>query len=157
MTTRRLPAFAPERSFEPELAFSFEVSTRRQPAPVAGNGSRFRPSERGRRRRAIALQDVGLRGVGRQRVGRHLVQRLVVPHFGFGEQSPAFEGMKHRALAAQGLHRAVANEVFHFRLQPPCPHCFYSRFQDSDITILENFTEAFGSGFWNPGPRKSAP
>ena len=51
--------------------------------------------------------------------------RLVVPHLGFSKQSPALEGMKHRALTAQGFHCAVANEIFH--IAPPTPTQSYLR------------------------------
>src|ERR1700733_1423554 len=67
-----------------------------------------RPSAR---ERAIAFHETG----------SDLLLGFVVPHFRFGQQSPAFERAKHCALAAQGFHRAVANEVFH--LSPPtCLH-----------------------------------
>jgi hypothetical protein len=47
-------------------------------------------------------------------MGGDFVQRLVVPHLGFGEHAPAIKWMMHRGLAAQGFHRAVANKVVHF-------------------------------------------
>src|SRR5216683_1143307 len=50
------------------------------------------------------------------RAGRNF-QRFVVPHLCFSEQSPAFKGMKYRALAAQRFHCPVANEILHF--SPP--------------------------------------
>ena len=49
------------------------------------------------------------------------VLRLVMPHFRLSQQSPAFKGMKYRALTAQRLHRAVANEVLHVAPPTPCP------------------------------------
>src|SRR5216683_6845589 len=50
------------------------------------------------------------------RAGRNF-QRFVVPHLCFCEQSPAFKGIKYRALAAQRFYRPVANEILHF--SPP--------------------------------------
>jgi hypothetical protein len=45
-----------------------------------------------------------------------LVERLVAPFLGFGEQLPAVLGMKCGALAVQGFHRAAVNEFFHRHL-----------------------------------------
>jgi hypothetical protein len=45
-----------------------------------------------------------------------LVERLVAPFLGFGEQLPAVLGMKCRALAVQGFHCAAVNELFHRHL-----------------------------------------
>jgi hypothetical protein len=53
------------------------------------------------------------------RTGGDFFQRFVVPHFGFGKQTPAFQRTKHRALTAQGFHRAVANDVLHVAPPPP--------------------------------------
>jgi hypothetical protein len=53
--------------------------------------------------------------------GSDLLLGFVVPHFRFGQQSPALERAKYRTLAAQGFHCTVANEVIH--LSPPA--CLY--------------------------------
>src|SRR4051812_7337977 len=47
---------------------------------------------------------------------RDVVQRLVAPFLGFGEQLPAVFGMKCSALAVQGFHGAAVNELFHRHL-----------------------------------------
>jgi hypothetical protein len=82
------------------------TSARQQLASARVDRKRFCPNKRTGRRRAAAVY-----GAGRN------FQRFVVPHFCFSEQSPAFEGMKHRALTAQRFHCAVANEILHF--SPP--------------------------------------
>ena len=87
------------------------ASIRRQSASIACVGERGRLNECPGRRGAIAFH----------KMGSDFVLRLVVPHLRFSEQPPALKGMKHRALAAQRLHCAVANKVFHSRLQPLCP------------------------------------
>src|SRR6266853_4324325 len=85
----------------------FRQTLARQYSAFAGFTRKgFCSSECTGRRGAIAID----------RAGRNF-QRLVVPHLCFSEQSPAFKGMKHRALAAQRFHCAVANEILHF--SPP--------------------------------------
>jgi hypothetical protein len=88
------------------------------------------PNKRTGRRGAAAVY-----GAGRN------FQRFVVPHLCFSEQSPAFEGMKHRALTAQRFHCAVANEILHFSPPACLPTDHLSRFQASVITILDDSGE----------------
>ena len=87
-------------------------SIRQQSASIACIGERCCCSD----------ECIGRRGaIAFYKMGSDFVLRLVVPHLCFSEQPPALKGVKHRALAAQGFHCAVANEVFHSRLQPLCP------------------------------------
>ena len=99
------------RSFQGDRAAKLggfrKKSARQQSVSIACIAKRRCMSECAGRRGVIAFD----------RAGRDLFQRFVVPHLCFSKQSPALQGTKHRALTAQRLHCAVANEVFHF--SPP--------------------------------------
>ena len=132
-----------------------------KPLPL---GSPAREASTGRRtleRFCSGNRAVGWRPVALHEAGSNLFLRLVVPHLGFGEQSPTLKRPKHRALTAKGFHCAVANEVFHCsRLQPPCPPNDLKRISrqshyDSDEGVPISEKECAG-GLWNPFGRRQA-
>jgi hypothetical protein len=84
----------------------FRRTSARQQSASGLTRVQFCSRECASRRSAFAIH-----GAGRN------FQRFVVPHLCFSEQSPAFKGVKHRALTAQRFHCTVANEILHF--SPP--------------------------------------
>src|SRR6476661_330822 len=89
---------------------SARLSTRQRSACITSIGKRRGLSDCTGRQGSTAFD----------RVDRDFFQRFVVPHLCFSKQSPALEGVKHRALTAQRFHCPVANEVFHCS-PPTCP------------------------------------
>ena len=90
----------------------------------------FRLNERAGGRRCIASY----------RAGGEFVLRLVVPHLRLSEQPPALVRVKHRALAAQGFHCAVANEICHIAPPTPCPELFKTVFKTVSLRFWEDFS-----------------
>src|SRR5580704_4540368 len=132
MTKRRLPTFGRERSFEPELAFSLLGFN----PPITGSGRGRWKQTPFERAAAPAESD---RAAGRWTPGRPtpfdpapygatFQLRRAVASFR-ADETPRSDGTR---IPSRGSERGLS-----FSSPAPCPQRFYSRFQGSDITILE--------------------